>query len=138
MFTKKFGKVAYVGDTVEFSKGNYRIVAKVENDGDYNIDDDDSHNPDQSVTGCDDEEQIKLLAAREAWNRDEWGYCGIVLSLWLGKIEVNDHIASLWGIELGYPGSDNAYLNEVSETLARENADLISSEIEKFRQLAAG
>lgn len=53
-------------------------------------------------------------AIMEAWRRGDWFYCGIVLSVSFEGIELARHAASLWGVEANYPGSDNAYLNEVA------------------------
>ena len=44
----------------------------------------------------------------------------LVISCSRGEYEIDDHIASLWGIELNYPGSDNSYLTEVAYELFDE------------------
>ena len=59
----------------------------------------------------------------EAWRRDEWFYCGIVLSVALEGVTLDAHAASLWGIEANYPGSDNAYLTQVAQELLSEALD---------------
>ena len=56
----------------------------------------------------------------EAWRKDEWFYCGIVLAIECEGVELEPHAASLWGIEANYPGSDNAYLSEVADELLLE------------------
>jgi hypothetical protein len=58
--------------------------------------------------------------ALRAWCADEWFYCGVVLSVSRDGVTLDDHAASLWGIEANHPGSDNAYLTEVAEELAEE------------------
>jgi hypothetical protein len=55
-----------------------------------------------------------------SWRRDEWFYCGIVLSVSLEGVDLDPHAASLWGIEANYPGSDNANLNEIACDLLPE------------------
>jgi hypothetical protein len=119
-FSKPFDKYCCDGDTIELNQGSLRIVARIEHDDTHGIDDDDCHNPDQSVTGCDDEQQQKLLAARKAWEDNEWFYCGIVLSVWAGDVCVQKHAASLWCIECNYPDSDNGYLTDVANELLPE------------------
>ena len=52
-----------------------------------------------------------------AWRKDEWFYCGIVLSVSLAGVELDANAASLWGIEANYPGSDNAYLTATANDL---------------------
>ena len=46
------------------------------------------------------EAQAKAEAVMEAWRKDEWFYCGIVLSVALEGVTLDAHAASLWGIEL--------------------------------------
>ncbi|KCZ62556.1 hypothetical protein L53_10695 [Hyphomonas sp. L-53-1-40] len=59
-------------------------------------------------------------AVMEAWRKDEWFYCGVVLAIECEGVELDDHAASLWGIEANYPESDNAYLSEVADELLPE------------------
>ena len=61
--------------------------------------------------------QAEAEAVMEAWRRDEWFYCGIVLAIECEGVELDSTQASLWGIEANYPGSDNAYLSEVAGEL---------------------
>lgn len=132
-FKTKFDKYACVGDSIECKVGKFRIVARLEHDSDRDIDDDDCHNTDQSVTGCNDEQFAKLLAAREAWKRDEWSYVGVVLSVYKNGIELDDCAASLWGIEMNYPGGDgNAYLAEVANELLPEALETAKQVIEQI------
>ena len=69
------------------------------------------------------EAQAKAEAVMEAWRKDEWFYCGIVLSVALEGITLDAHAASLWGVEANYPDSDNAYLTEVAQELLPEALD---------------
>jgi len=108
------------GDTVSVEIDSIEYTARVEYDQDSKIDDDDCHNVDQAVTGCNDEQQAKLLAAREGWFSNEWFYCGVVIGASKGGIEIDNHAASLWRIEANYPGSDNSYLLEVANDLLGE------------------
>lgn len=67
--------------------------------------------------------QARAEAVMEAWRKDEWFYCGIVLSVAFEGIELDGHAASLWGIEANYPDSDNAYLTDVAKELLPEALD---------------
>ncbi len=67
--------------------------------------------------------QAEAKAVMDAWRKDEWYYCGIVLAIECEGIELDDHAASLWGVEANYPGSDNAYLTEVACELLPEALD---------------
>jgi hypothetical protein len=81
MFTEKFDSYVCTGDTITCDVEGFTLVARIEHDADARIDDDDCHNVDQEVTGCDDAQQKKLLAAREAYFSDDWFYCGVVISV---------------------------------------------------------
>ena len=64
--------------------------------------------------------QAEAEAVMDAWHKDEWFYCGIVLAIECEGVELESHAASIWGIEANYPGSDNAYLSEVADELLPE------------------
>jgi hypothetical protein len=64
--------------------------------------------------------QAEAEAVMDAWRKDEWFYCGIVLAIECEGVELDDHAARLWGVEANYPGSDNAYLSEVADELLPE------------------
>lgn len=107
-YVELFGPYVCLGDTIEFEIDGREYVAALVFDDSASIDDDDMHNPDQSVTGCDDEQQARLLAARQAWFDDEWHYYGVVVTRLCeccGQPDP-DHQASLWGIEGNYPGAE--------------------------------
>ena len=134
-FTTPFDSYACEGDTITGTLAGYDLTARIVHDQNTRIDDDDCHNPDQSVTGCDDEQQKKLLAARRAWFDDEWFYCGVVISVSWGGVLIDSHAASLWGIECNYPGGNNSYLLEVANELAGEAVE--QSDRERARIVAA-
>ena len=66
------------------------------------------------------EAQAKAEAVMEAWRKGEWFYCGIVLSIERDGIELDDHAASLWGVECNYPRTDNSCLTIVANELLPE------------------
>lgn len=119
-FLKGFDKYVCDGDTIKAEASGYEFTARIQRDEDYRIDDDDCHNPDQSVTGCNDEQFKKLLEARTAWFNDEWFYCGVVVSVSYRGTLLNKNTASLWGIEANHPEGDNSYLLEVANDLLQE------------------
>jgi|10_taG_2_1085330.scaffolds.fasta_scaffold22382_3 hypothetical protein len=69
------------------------------------------------------EAQAKAEAVMEAWRKGEWFYFGIVLCVTRDGIELDDHAASLWGVECNYPGADNSYLTSVANELLPEVLD---------------
>jgi hypothetical protein len=141
-FTTKFDKYVCPGDSISIEvDGWFTVTAIVEHDASYHIDDDDGHNVDQQVTGCNEDQQARLLEARRAWFRNEWFYCGIRLALSRKGFMLDPHIASLWGIEANYPGDNNDYLLTVANDLlpeaieiARDALESLCCGIEKIRR----
>ena len=119
MFTEKFDDYVCIDDTISTEVEGFVVRATIEHDIVRYLDDDDCHNTDQDITGCSDEQQEKLLEARQAWFDDEWFYCGVVLSVYKNGVCLSDNTAVL-GIEANYPGSDNTYLTEVANDLLPE------------------
>ena len=129
-FTKPFDSYVCDGDTISVEHEGFRFTARIERDQFAGIDDDDSHNIDQSVTGCNDHQQARLLAAREAWKRDEWFYCGVTLHAeHLATGATWDSLGSLWRIEANYPESNNTYLTEVANELLVEAVDTLKGKL---------
>lgn len=131
-FKEKFEKYVCNGDSITLKSNGITFEARIEHDSDSNIDDDDIHNIDQLVTGCNEEQQERLLAAREAWSKNEWFYCGIVLTATIDGIELNS-TESLWAIEANYPNSENNYLDEVANDLLAEIMESVSNELEDLK-----
>ena len=69
------------------------------------------------------EAQARAEAVMAAWRKDEWFYCGIVLSVALEGVTLEQNAAALFGIEANYPDSYNAYLTEVAQELLPEALD---------------
>ena len=122
-FSKGFDNYACADESISVEIAGITYTATIEHDCDTHINDDDTHNIDQAVTGCNEEQQAKLLEARNAWVNNKWFYCGIVLSASIsaskGGVDL-DISAALWGIECNYPGSDNSYLLEVANELLED------------------
>ena len=133
IFNENFDKFACIGESISAEYQGIELTARIVFDSDYKIDDDDFHNPDQSVTGCNDEQFAKLLEARQAWFDDDWFYCGIVISASKNGVELTDHAASLWGIECNYPDSDNDYLRDVCNQLADEAIEEANNALDDMR-----
>lgn len=124
MFTQHFPDYACPEDSITCDVGDFRVTAFIAFDPDYGIDDDDTHNPSPAVTGCDAEQQKRLMAARDAWFNDEWFYGGIVLDVeHIPSGLKRNHAASLWAVDVNYPGTDNSYLLEVANDLLPEALD---------------
>ena len=54
------------------------------------------------------------------WKKDNWFFCGVVLSVYKAGVCLSDNAASLWGIECNFPGSDNSYFSDIVQELETE------------------
>ena len=130
-FTERFDAFVCEGDCIACEQDGFRIVARI-------VRDDSPDAPDQRQDGFwpslykDSpgfigpgnnfrerfaKAQAEAEAIMEAWRRGDWFYCGIVLSVSLDGVILDEHAISLWGVEANYPGSDNGYLTDVSNDL---------------------
>tara|TARA_R110002110_G_scaffold68080_4_gene184710 strand:- start:11136 stop:11618 length:483 start_codon:yes stop_codon:yes gene_type:complete len=133
-FTERFDTFVCEGDSIACELQGFRVVARI-------VRDDSPDAPDQRQDGfwpslyINDpgfigpgsgfrerfaKAQAEAEAVMEAWRKDEWFYCGIVLTVSFDAIELDRFAASLWSIEANYPYSDNAYLTEAARELLPE------------------
>lgn len=115
----QFPDCACVGDSIQWTKDGFDFVARIAQDYDTEPMDFDCYD-------------IKDI---ERWNRDEWFYCGVVLSVSLKGIELDHHAASLWGVECNFSDTANAYLSEVAQELEAEALTVARSELERIKTL---
>jgi len=116
-FTEQFSKYACVGDSIRLRiSDDVRLVAKIKPD--------DYERPTNS--DCYDKKDV----AR--WEKGEWFFCAIFLSLEVNGREVCDCLVSLWGIDCNF-GKDNSYLTVVANDLLPEALD---EAVEKLRDTA--
>ena len=130
-FRERFDRYVCEGDTIACEVEGFRVTARI-------VRDDCMDAPDQRQDGfwpslyINDpgfigpgnnfrerlaKAQVEAEAVMDAWRKDEWFYCGIMLAIECEGVELDENAASLWGIEANYPGSDNAYLSEVAGEL---------------------
>lgn len=111
-----FSKYVCAGDSVSVNCGPYTISALIVPDNDTRSTDFDCYTSEEF----------------EAFDRDEWSFVGIVLSVWVDGFRLDSHAASLWGIECNFPGNDNAHLQEIANDLlpeALERAETIRASL---------
>jgi hypothetical protein len=99
-----FDSFVCIGDRRTVEVGPFTIAAVVHHDTETRPTDFDCYFPEQV----------------ESWNRDEWSFVGVVLSVFVDDVCVSEHAASLWGIDCNVPGSDNDYLSECADDLLLE------------------
>jgi len=133
-FTEHFQSFVCAGDCIACEQHGFRIVARI-------VRDDCPDAPDQRQEGFWPslykgapgfigpgpnhrqrfaDARAKAEAIMESWRKNEWFYCGIVLSVSFDGVELDSHAASIFGIETNHPGGDNAYLSEVADALLPE------------------
>lgn len=143
-FSSAFDRYACIGDTITAAIDGFDITARLEHD-------DTPDRPDERQDGFwpsldpNDAGYIgprskstlarHMAKAKEvmaAWERDEWTYVGVVLSVERNGVTLARHAASLWGIEMNYPGGDNSYLTEVANELLDEALDEARNTLERL------
>lgn len=121
-FTERFEAFICEGDTISCEIKVFKITARIVSD--YCPDAPDERDNDFWPYLDDEMEQAKLQAAAEevmrAWLNGEWFYCGIVLSVSLEGVTLDDSAASVWGIKANYSDSDNSNLNAYANDLLDE------------------
>lgn len=115
-----FKNFACEGDTVQVAYKNLTIRARIHADHDTHPQDFDCYTP----------EQI------EAWQNRGWSFVGIVLSVWLDDLCIDDHAASLWGIDCNLT-DDNSYLTECANELMHEAVPAADAALDRIRKAVA-
>ena len=128
-FAKRFNRYACHGDKITCEVGGLQITARLEYDSDTDIEEHGTHDPE--CVECEDQ-RAKLAAAKTAWKNNEWFYGGVVLSVSKNGVTLDDHAASLWAVEVNYPGSDNSYLTVVANDLIGEATEVGESVLERL------
>ena len=104
-----FNSYACIGDSVSWTPkdGNpygLTITARLEHDSD---------------TKPTDFECYSASKIKE-WENDEWSFVGVVLSVHKDGVTLDNHAASLWGIECNYNARSNLYFAQVCKDLESE------------------
>ena len=103
MFKETFRDDPQAGDSISVEIAGVTYTARIEYDNDSRPDDCD----------CYDETDV------ERWWQGDWRFCGLVISAQC-KGWSQDHVDSLWGIELGFSDSGDKYWNEVANECLHE------------------
>ena len=135
-FRERFDSYVCEGDTITTKAGGFTVTARIVRDDCPDAPDrrQDGFWPsldpqDAGFIGAGkgraelDTATARARAVMDAWEQDEWFYCGVVLTVSRGGVELDSHAANLWGIEANYPDSDNAYLSKVADELLPEALD---------------
>jgi len=118
-----FRKHVCAGDTVQVEYKNLTIRALVHHDADcspWHYPCGDGYTPEQIT----------------AWQWGEWNFVGIVLSVWLDDICIDDNAASLWGIECNLT-DDNRYLTDCANEQMHEALGRADAALDKIRKAVA-
>jgi hypothetical protein len=99
----KFDSYVCESDSIAWSVEGFDFVATLEHDTDSRPDDFECYTPEDV----------------QRWKDGEWWFGGVVISVWRNNHLIEEHAASLWGIECNF-GEDNDYLSEVAQDLQAE------------------
>lgn len=75
-----------------------------------------------------------LDADIERWLKDDWFFCGVVLSVSYMGLELHDSSASLWGIECNIT-DDNTHLDSIVKELEDEAVSAAIDKLHRIREL---
>ncbi|MGE0184056.1 MAG: hypothetical protein AB7F91_17365 [Parvularculaceae bacterium] len=137
-FSERFKAFVCEGDVIACEAEGFEIVARILRDDcpdppdqrqdgfwpSYYIGDPGFIGPGKNYRQRFEEAQAKAEAIMAAWREGEWFYCGIVLSVAIDGIMLDQNAASLWGVEANYPGTDNDYLTDVAAELLPEAVEI--------------
>lgn len=116
MRTDFFHNFVMAGDSVTFEDGNFTFEVTLEYDETttpYDYD-------------CIDKEDINR------WEKDEWFYGGLIVSVRYNGVVISDNSVSLWGIECNF-SENNPCLNEAVESLLEEAKEEAPRLLEELR-----
>lgn len=100
----RFNSYTCCGDSIRWTADRYDFKATIVEDIDTPI----------TKSECYTSSQTK------AWRNNEWFFVGVVISVSLNGVLLDDHAATLWGIECNFPKGGNKYLSEVAQDLQDE------------------
>lgn len=133
-FRQDFAPFACVGDSISCTVDGIDYEARL-------VFDSDTKPMDYDVPGwCFDTKAPGRAGKRnrdliEAWKRDEWFYCGVVISAAKAGVELSDHAAALWGIEVNHPSREknpNTYLRVAANELLPEAIKHARAQLERL------
>lgn len=116
-----FGRFVCEGDSQTIEHEGLTVTATVVHDYDSRPEDSDCYS----------------AAKVAAWKRDEWHFCGIVLTVSKHGVELCDNV-SLWGIERNYNVKANRYLREVADDLLPEAMEEAHKTLTKLQSIETG
>lgn len=142
-FTTKFKPFVCAGDSITAEIDGFEIIARIEYDNDAGAPDNHDAGFWPNITDKDSAGYMGMVSQKEwkaahdkaqavmnAWKKDEWFYVGVILTVRKNGVTLDEHAASLWGVECNYPGSDNSYLTETAN-------ELLDDALEKGREVLA-
>ncbi|HAQ76231.1 MAG TPA: hypothetical protein DCR96_07040 [Hyphomonas sp.] len=141
-FTETFGGFVCEGDAIHCEKDGYHVTARIFRDDCPDAPDKRQDGfwpslykdapgfigPGKNFRQRFDDAQARAEHIMGAWRKDDWFYCGVVLSVSFAEIKLLDCAASLWGVEANYPDTDNSYLTETANELLAEALDAARAE----------
>lgn len=104
----QFDSYALEGDCIKWSAEGFDITARLEYDTQCTPMQFECYSP------------IKI----KQWKNNEWFYVGVVLAVSFNGVELDDHAASLWGVDCNYNKTSNKYLATVARDMQSEALDV--------------
>jgi hypothetical protein len=112
----RFNSYALEGDSITWESEGFTLTATLKYDGDTKPTDYECYSP------------IKI----KQWKNDEWFYVGVIVSVSKNGIILDDHAASLWGVDCNYNKTSNKYLSTVAKDMEREAIECGKIELKRM------
>ena len=114
----KFEKHICVGDTIKWDEGKYSFVAEILEDDVTKVGHFDCY--------CDTQDT-------ERWERGDWRYVGIVISVFAEDIKILSNAAAMWGIECNFSASGNEGITELAYELAAQCTPKVKKRVAEMK-----
>lgn len=112
----QFNSFALGGDSITWEKEGFTLTARLRYDDQTRPTDYECYSP------------LKI----KQWKNDEWFYVGVIVSVSKNGVMLDDHAASLWGVDCNYNKTSNKYLAIVAQDMENEAIECGKLEVEKM------
>lgn len=139
MFEQGFNQFTVDGDKITCTVEGFTLTATVyrddHSDAPWEMDEGFWPSRDEKAVGYVlpedyDAELAKARMVLAAWQRDEWWYVGVAVTVSKAGIQLTgqfDH--AVWGTECNYPGGDNSHLLEIANEELDEALDAAKAKL---------
>lgn len=112
----QFNSYALEGDSITWESEGFTLTARLQYDTDTTPIDYECYSP------------LKI----KQWKNDDWFYVGVIVSVSKNGVMLDDHAASLWGVDCNYNRTSNKHLATVAQDMENEAIEVGKLEVERM------